>query len=524
MDTPTQGRPGTGLLDEDGRDRPPPRGDDRAYPRIHPFMLRQIGPAILVVIATLISVFAVPELALLRPWNPGDPVPFWNVLGRPFEAEVLAQTEARVAKVDAIAREALADAPEPVIVAERPVTVVEPPDPGDALPAYVPHPDDEKPVEQSIELPSGTELDRFFAALARSDAGVEGAITRAVHWGDSAIGVDGITSAIRKRLQARFGDGGHGFHLMAPPNSSYRHKGVRFEHNGQWSLCFIIHKCSGDGHYGLGGTTFRSTGGAESRFSPDPKHSSGHVGQFELWYAAAPRGGRIKLRVDDGDWQVIDTKAEALEDRWHAIAVDDGPHKLTVRAAGGGRARLYGVTLEREGPGVVWDGMALVGAFTRRMMEFDPEHLRAQLEHRRPELVVLTFGGNDMIRSIGMDTYAEEYRGVIQRLRTARPDMDCLVMSPLDHGERKGVRIVSQAVVAPMVEAQRRVAVEEGCAFFDTWSAMGGEGSAGRWFRQSPRLVSGDLSHMTASGQIVIGEMFYRALVEAYVAYRKREG
>lgn len=497
--------------------------DEQEHPRIHAAMLRTIGPALLVVIACLVAVFAVPGLEPLRPWRAGEPVPFWNLLGRPWETEAIASTRRHVAKVDAIAREALVDAPEPTIVADRPVIQVAP-DEGAALPSYQPHPDDEKPVEQSIELPSGHELDRYFAALARSDAGVAGSVTRAVHWGDSAIGMDGITSAIRKRLQARFGDGGHGFHLMAAPNSSYRHLGVRLRHNEQWTLCFIIDKCRNDGHYGLGGATFRSTGGAESRFEPDPKHSSGHVSHFEVWYAAAPRGGKIRLKVDDAEPVVLETAATELEDRWHAIDVSDGPHRLTVRAAGGGRARIYGVVLERDGPGVVWDGLALVGAFTRRMMELEPEHLRAQLEHRRPELAVLMFGGNDMIREISMEAYGEEYRRVLQRIREARPEMDCLVMSPLDHGERKGVRIVSRPVVAKMVQAQRRVALEEGCAFFDTFMAQGGEGSAGRWFRRSPRLVSGDLGHVTHSGQIVIGEMFYRALVEAYVAYRRREG
>ncbi len=515
MDAPTPPVP------EEGQPEVPL--DLQEHPRIRAYMLRKIGPALAVVVACLVTVFVVPQLEPLRPWRTGDPRPFWNLLGRPFESEALASTEERVAKVDAIAREALAEAADPPIVAERPV-IERAPEPGASLPPYQPHPDDEKPVAQSIELPTGHELDRFFASLERTDAGVAGSVTRAVHWGDSAIGTDGITSAIRKRLQARFGDGGHGFHLMAPPNSSYRHRGVRLRQNDQWNLCFIIEKCRNDGHYGLGGATVRSTGGAESRFEPDPKHSSGHVSRFEVWYAAAPRGGKIRLKVDDGEPVILETVADELEDRWHAIEVDDGPHRLTVRAAGGGRTRVYGVTLERDGPGVVWDGLALVGAFTRRMMELDAEHLRAQLEHRRPELVVLMFGGNDMIRDIGMDTYGEEYRRVIQHVRGARPEMDCLVMSPLDHGTRKGVRIVSRPVVAKMVEAQRSVALEEGCAFFDTFMAQGGEGSAGRWFKQTPRLVSGDLGHVTQSGQIVIGEMFYRALVEAYVAYRRREG
>ena len=43
------------------------------------------------------------------------------------------------------------------------------PDAGFTLPAYEPHPDDEKAVEQSVELFEGHELDRFFDALALSE-------------------------------------------------------------------------------------------------------------------------------------------------------------------------------------------------------------------------------------------------------------------------------------------------------------------------------------------------------------------
>ncbi len=515
--------PTKGLMDEDGRGATVVLDADEESSRMHLAMLRSVGPAMLVMVACVVASYAVPSLHFARPWTSEDPVPFWNVLGRPFESEQVQEKEERVARVDAIAREVLAEDSEPEVVAEPEPVIVEV-EPGDSLPAYEPHPDDEKPVEQSIELPKGDELDRFFGALARSDASIAGAMTRVVHWGDSAIGIDGITSSIRKRLQARFGDGGHGFHLMAPPNTSYRHKGIDFSHNDQWGLCFIINKCRSDGFYGLGGATFSSAGGGQSSFAPDTKHSSGHVSRFDVYYAVRPRGGKIKLVVDDQEPVYLETAAEVVEDRIHSIEVDDGPHELTVRASGGGRVRIFGVVMERDGPGVTWDGLALVGAFTRRLLEYDPGHLKAQLEQRQPNLAVFMFGGNDMIRKVTMATYENEYREVIQRVRGAREDMDCLVMSPLDHGERKGVRIESLPVVPKMVEAQRRAAQAEGCAFFDTYGAMGGEGAAGRWFRKSPRLVSGDLSHLTIKGHSVVGEMTYRALMEAYVAYRQREG
>ena len=127
-----------------------------------------------------------------------------------------------------------------------------------------------------------------------------------------------------------------------------------------------------------------------------------------------------------------------------------------------------------------------------------------------------------MIRDIPMSKYAQEYGDVIKKLKKARPEMSCLVMAPLDHGVRKGRRIETLPIVPKMVQAQREAAKAEGCAFFDTFAAMGGEGAAGRWFKRDPRLMGGDLGHATGKGHQVLGELFYRGLVEAYVAYRRQ--
>ncbi len=482
-------------------------------------MLGKIGPAMAVVAIGLILVYTVPGLEFARPYKDGDPVPFWNVIGRPFESEAFAQQLERTNEIDNFANEVLAE-PDPVVPPEPKKVVVR--KPSDGLPAYTPKVGDEKPAVQSIELFQGQELDRFFASLARSDGNLEGAITRVSHWGDSAIGIDGIPGAIRRRMQTRFGDAGHGFHLMAQPNSSYRHGEVKFKHSG-WSHCFIIFRCrKSTGLYGMGGTVFTSAGGATSTFTPHPTRSSGRFSKFEVWYADQPRGGQFSLRVDKGEKTFVNTRADAYEERWHALDLEDDTHTIEVRAAGKGKVELFGVTMERDNPGVVWDGLSQVGAFTNRLSGLDPEQLKDHLQHRQTNLAVFTFGGNDMIRKVSMERYAEEYREVIQLFRKARPEMDCLIMAPLDHGERKGVRIVSLPIVAEMIEAQRSVARSEGCAFFDTVAAMGGEGSAGRWFKRKPRLIGGDLSHATSKGHQVIGELVFRGIIEAYVAYRRR--
>lgn len=483
-------------------------------------MLRQVGPAMATVAACVVATYVVPSLEFARPWKTGDPLPFWNLIGRPLDAEELQAEEDRAEEVEEVAQEVLAAKdPEPVVAPPREVVEV---DAVETLPPYEAREGDDKKAVQKIDLFEGHELDGFFEELARADAGIEGSVVRVIHWGDSSIGIDGIPGAIRRRMQNRFGDAGHGFHLMAPPNTSYRHREVAFSHNDSWKKCFIIYKCRSDGHYGLGGTSFESWGGAQSSFAPHPERSSGKVSRFQLFYAGQPEGGKIRVQVDDGEKIVLETAADALDDRVWSAEVPDGPHRLTVRAVGEGQVRVYGVAMERPGPGVVWDSAALVGAFTNRMNELDEVHLGNQLRQRGTDLVVFTFGGNDMIRKVAMSTYAEEYRAVIDKVRKAKPEAACLVMAPLDHGERQGAQILSRDVVSRMVKAQREVAKDTGCAFFDTFSAMGGEGSAGRWYKRKPRLMSGDLGHATASGHQVIGELFFRAMLQAYIDYRER--
>lgn len=501
----------------------PGHGDDSGhYP---PGTFRTIVSGMITLVALIAATYVVPALDWARPWVPGqDPVPFWNLIGREImgegrQAEVAAQ---KVDEAERLAAAAVEQDGQATPLEDEPV--VEPPPKGSGLPPYEPHPDDAEPVPRSLELSEPTALDSFYTRLARTDARYAGAITRVSHWGDSAVANDNVTSALRFAMQRRFGDAGHGFHLVAKPNANYRHRGVRFTSGETWSRCYIINKCRGDGLYGLGGTVVWSAGGGESRWRTEAELPFGRkLSRFELWYRAQPKGGNLRVKVDGGEPQIISTTAEQAADAWHTIELPDGPHDISVRAAGGGQVRLYGVVLERDVPGVVWDGMEQLGAFSNRMLYFDEEHLRRQVEHRDPALLVFMFGGNDLLLPANqMDKYERDFAAMLRRFRGGDDPPACLVMAPVDHGQREGQRVVSRPMVPKVVEAQRKAALAEGCAFFDTVAAMGGEGSAGRWRRSNPPLLSGDLAHLTFAGQKVVGQMVYLALMEGYVAYRQR--
>jgi lysophospholipase L1-like esterase len=299
-----------------------------------------------------------------------------------------------------------------------------------------------------------------------------------------------------------------------------------------WDSCLIIYKCQRDTmRYGYGSVTSTSRGKALSRFQTAEKNPPPGIGdkisRFELWYQKRPDGGGFEIRVDDRVAKVIDTRAAAVSDDVETIRVPDGEHSFEVAATGSGIARAYGVVMERDGPGVVWDELSMIGSFTQRLDFQDAEHLAAQIKRRDVDLMVFILGGNDLSRENtdlknNTDAYEREYARVIRKFRVGKPEAACLIMSTTDHAQHVGEAIVSRPIVARLVAAQRRVTQQEGCAFYDTYDAMGGAGTVERWRKANPPLAAPDLHHPTLAGQRYIGNAFYRALMQAYAAYRRR--
>jgi lysophospholipase L1-like esterase len=310
---------------------------------------------------------------------------------------------------------------------------------------------------------------------------------------------------------------------------AYQQQGITFKQVAPWERCFIVWDCRKDERrYGYGGLLAYSSGGSASVWST-PKDGFGQsVSRFELWFARQERGGKLEVVVDGAATESIDTRGPNLEDDWFTLKVAPGPHRFQVRAAGGGNVRAYGVVLENDGPGVVWDDMALVGGSTRGLRTHDPKHIESQIRKRDPDLVAFMFGGNDMERNYvdlkeSMQPYYDEYADVLRRFRAGKPGLACLIISPIDHGRRLPTgEIATKSFVGSLVKAQREVALENGCAFFDTYQATGGEGTAARWFRARPRLISPDLGHPTQFGHEVIAGLVADAILSGYEQYRRR--
>lgn len=375
-----------------------------------------------------------------------------------------------------------------------------------------------KPPRQPIEDPARS-MCSFYAALKKLAAEKDGdAKVRVLHFGDSILTTDQLSGAIRRKLQTRFGDGGHGFVLLGKPWRWYRHLDVRHGANGKWRIRPSTSAPTRDGLMGLGAVAFESglPNAAAWAGTVDEGTFGRTVSNYDISYLVQPKGGTLDIYIDDVLKESLSTASETKQSVHHKVKVASGPSKLTIRTRGDGPVRVFGAILENEKPGVVYDSLAVNGARISTFERLEENHFKKELRHRRADLVVMMCGANEGNNdALALSAYKNQLASVLHRIRDALPDAGCLVMGPLDQATYgRGGALVSKKMPKKLTRAQREIAGSLGCAFFDTFSAMGGDGSMPKWVRRG--LVGGDFIHPTETGARMIGNWLTEAMLAGY--------
>lgn len=361
------------------------------------------------------------------------------------------------------------------------------------------------------------DLQRFYASLYATERRDDGAVTRILHYGDSPTTADLITADVRTSFQKEFGDAGHGFVLVAKPWAWYGHRGVTVKGSG-WKIEPANTAELRDGQYGLGAVSFRGGPGAWSKVSVS---DTGHT-QVEVAWLSQPDGGTFQVAADGQTLGTIDTSSPVVTPSFQTFSAPGGFQEVAIGQVAG-RVRLYGVRLLKEAPGVEYNSMGVNGAaITILARNMGEEHWADQLRHVKPNLVVINYGTNESVYGKYVDTaFENELVRAVKRVRTAVPETAILIMSPMDRGQRMPTgEIGTVEPLSRLVAIEQRVAAAHGCAFFNTFEAMGGAGTMGRWYTMQPRMVGADLIHPMPSGAKIVGNLLYKSLVDGYRRYK----
>jgi lysophospholipase L1-like esterase len=378
----------------------------------------------------------------------------------------------------------------------------------------------QKPGHSLLE-DSGGALNAFYTALWRTERGQQPDVTRIVHYGDSPTTADLITGDVRMLLQKRFGDSGPGFTLIAKPWAWYQHHGVQISGTG-WQMDAASHFVSHDGLFGLGGVSFTGATGAHSSI----KYTEPGPTDFEIWYLAQGDGGKVSVIADGSAIGQVDTAGSGDKTPgFITFKAAEPVHELELRVESG-HVRLYGVAAGKPGPGVLYDSLGMNGAsITVLTRMFNREHWTAELQHRSPNLIIINYGTNEAdFGSYVNGPYEKDLRDAVRRVQAAVPQASVMLMSPMDRGQRAGLdEIQTMPTIPRIVEIQKRVAGETGCAFFNTFEAMGGEGTMARWYQGERRLVSADLIHPVPAGGRIVANAFVREVMLGYNRFKLRQ-
>jgi lysophospholipase L1-like esterase len=345
-------------------------------------------------------------------------------------------------------------------------------------------------------------------------------IVTVLHYGDSPTTADLITGDVRAQLQERFGDAGRGYTLIAKPWAWYGHRGVEISDHG-WKIRHGVGLMR-EGVYGLGGAAFEGQPGAWSKFRLTESQQSA----VNVEYLAKPGGGSFAVEADDHQLADQSTDSQTQTALSLHVELPAGTRIVSIRPTSG-TVTLFGADFRRGSTGLLYDSLGLNGATTSVVARvLQPAIWRQELGFAAPTLVVINYGSNESsFGSFVHKQYAGELRLAIQRVRANAPAASILIMSPMDRGERSGLdEIQTMATIPEIVAIQRQVAAETHVAFFDTYDAMGGDGTMARWYAASPRLVTADLLHPTPQGANIVATLFVEQLGLGYNRWKTQHG
>jgi lysophospholipase L1-like esterase len=355
--------------------------------------------------------------------------------------------------------------------------------------------------------PEGSVMAPFYEALSQLERGRRARPVRIAVYGDSNLTMDFQTGEMRRVLQARYGDAGHGFVALGQPWSHYQHRDVRHGASAGYAAYAISTTPIGDGGYGLGGIAVENQWQGARTFVETAALGAPvgtHVSRFDVYFLRQESFGTFDAEVDGERAVRVDTAkgAERSLGRYQ-IVTDDAPHRLELVASSPARVRLFGVTLERGGPGVVVDSFGVGALNTRAMTKNDPELERAMLRERGYDLIVFMTGANDVFT---MEDVPSGMRMLLELQREALPGVPIVLVTPADRGKEE-----SFEPTLAVVEQRRQVAEDNGVASWDLWRAMGGRDSMSRFV--SAKYARFDGIHFNEAGGALVGDLFVRALL-----------
>jgi len=394
------------------------------------------------------------------------------------------------------------------------------------------------------QLTNGTyALDNFFAALMSRNT--DSCPVRIAHYGDSQLEGDRVTNVLRRKFQQKFGGNGPGFipfRDIAEPASYIRTSA------GSWCRFTVFDNRFYSDYYGIAGMVFKfnncsykiknkasndslnAGNDTTSKWARLSAESSGigiqlmsslRCSRLSVMYGRSSQACAVSISDKNHDIVFYDTLQATESFKLHTFDLPVIPNPVRLNFTASESPDFYGLIMDDKN-GVQVDNYAIRGHGGGGLMSINQNFLASQIQILNTKLIIFQYGANVVpyVRdSIGFKQLEEIYFKLFTKFRNAAPGSSIIVIGAGDMARKTGEGYASYPQIGSIVEAQRKAALKAGCAFWDLYATMGGQGSILTW--SSKKLASPD-GHFSGKGQELTANELFKAIISEYNSYLTR--
>jgi hypothetical protein len=388
---------------------------------------------------------------------------------------------------------------------------------------------------RKIDFPEANDtlLFPFFSELENLKESKE--LIRILHYGDSQIEGDRITSYLRNQLQTRFGGSGIGFLPVVAVNPSSISYIYNISDNWKkYSPLQVSTEDKDNRRYGIllncariaNATSLAKNkneveGWIELKRSNIAYALAQQFHQCRIFYGFNKSPMLVELKQNDAvlDAEIVPATIGLKELRWNF----DSPKEIIISFKTANSPDVYGIALDAT-QGIAVDNIPLRGSSGLEFTKMDLNFLKNFYHKINVKLLILQFGVNIVpIIKENYDFYEKSFQRQLLALKQTIPNLPIIVIGVSDVSRNGSNGYESYPNIEKIRDAQKRAAFSAGCAFWDVFEVMGGRNSMPSWVFANPPLAQKDFIHFSPIGAKIIGEMFYRSFIHEYERYLEQQ-
>ena len=387
----------------------------------------------------------------------------------------------------------------PIAVSDSDTTVREQSEPSDSSLTFSLSPLASLPdTPRSLTAPNS--LAAFFLAL---DSATSMPI-RVVHYGDSQIEEDRITNILRENWQKQYGGGGVGLiplHQTIPTRSIRQTLFINgvLQTTQKGPKRYIVYgpksmRLTDSDDYGVMGQVALM----DTTLVPGSDSVVLHIEPLDKKRKPHHYFNRLRLLTDSVRISSPDSLLPIADSTTHCDIILQGT------------GRVYGISLETD-KGVIVDNIPMRGCSGNIFTKIDSTQLSTFYRETNTRLIILQFGGNMIPQTENPSTIRGYVRTTMRQqihyIKACAPQASILLIGPSDMSTNIDGTMTTYPLVPYMDQQFRKMAQEEGIAYWSMYEAMGGYNSMVTWHDKG--LAGSDYVHFTRSGANNIGKKLY---------------